>query len=221
MCHEFCMNAFDHVFGKVLDKMQLTVNLRVVSWAKWVPPKRYSGFWSPLVRWNGLLSVCEKTNTELRWMAKTPSEFLDKLSTYLWPAICWICDTDFPKAKVSFGAAVELSKSTWLGGEWWCNVFTKYWCYVGNVEIQGNPTKSGECIAKSDIHRCKREVCNNGVVCFTDLKYGKRFVVFEKVIHFVPDQHVSVSSKCQVESLLIIFGHHELLRGDGFACKIQ
>ena len=68
VCHEFCMNAFDHVFGKVLGKMQLTVKLEV-SWAKWVPPKRYSGFLSPLVRWNGLLSVCEKTNTELRWMA--------------------------------------------------------------------------------------------------------------------------------------------------------
>ena len=108
-----------------------------------------------------------------------------------------------------------------IGGEWWRNVFTKYWCYVGNVEIQGIPTKSGEFIAKSDMYRCKREVCNNGVVCFTDLKYGKRFVVFEKVIHFVPDQHVSVSSKCQEESLLIIFGQKELLRGDGFACKVQ
>ena len=27
VCHEFCMNAFDHVFGKVLGKMQLTVKL--------------------------------------------------------------------------------------------------------------------------------------------------------------------------------------------------
>ena len=27
VCHEFCMNAFDHVFGKILGKMQLTVKL--------------------------------------------------------------------------------------------------------------------------------------------------------------------------------------------------
>ena len=45
-------------------------------------------------------------------MANVPSEFLEKLSIYFSPAICWICDTDFPKAKVGFGAAVALSKST-------------------------------------------------------------------------------------------------------------
>ena len=39
-------------------------------------------------------------------MANAPSEFFDKLSTYFGLAICWICDTDFPKAKVSFGGAV-------------------------------------------------------------------------------------------------------------------
>ena len=72
-------------------------------------------------------------------------------------------------------------------GEWWRNVFTKYWCYVGNVEIQGIPTKSGEFIAKSEMGWCKREVCSNGVVFFTDLKCGKRFVVFKKVVHFGPD----------------------------------
>ena len=115
VCHEFCMNAFDHVFGKVLGKMQLTVKLEGGVLGKMSSSKTILRFLSPLVRWNGLLSVCEKTNTEFRWMAKTPSEFLDKLSTYFWPAICWICDTDFPKAKVSFGAAVELSKTTWLG----------------------------------------------------------------------------------------------------------
>ena len=27
VCHEFCMNAFDHVFGKILGKMQLTIKL--------------------------------------------------------------------------------------------------------------------------------------------------------------------------------------------------
>ena len=89
------------------------------------------------------------------------------------------------------------------------------------METQGIPIKSGEFIAKSDVDRCTREVCNYGVVCFPDLKDGKRFVVFEKVIHFVPDQHVSVFSKCQVKSLLIIIGQKELLRGDGFACKIN
>ena len=78
--------------------------------------------------------------------------------------------------------------------------------------MQGIPIKSGELIAKSDMDRCKREGCNYGVVCFIDLKDGKRFVVFEKVVNFVPDQHVSVFSNCQVESLLINFGQKELLR---------
>ena len=27
VCHKFCMDGFDHVFGKVLGKMQLTVKL--------------------------------------------------------------------------------------------------------------------------------------------------------------------------------------------------
>ena len=72
VCHEFCMNAFDHVFGKILGKMQLTVKLEGGVLGKMGSSKqRYSGFLSPLMRWNGLLSVCEKTNTEFRWMAKT------------------------------------------------------------------------------------------------------------------------------------------------------
>ena len=66
-------------------------------------------------------------------------------------------------------------------GEWWRNVFTKYGCYIGNVEIQGIPTKSGEVVAKSDIDRRKREVCNNEVVCFTDLKMANALLFSKKL----------------------------------------
>ena len=56
----------------------------------------------------------------------------------------------------------------------------------GNVEIQGIPIKSDELIAKSDMDRCEREVCNYGVVCFTSLKDGKMLCCFRKSYPFHP-----------------------------------
>ena len=215
------MNALDHVFGKVFGSV---IGSKTWGCCYWQNGSLQNDTQHLRHHW------CDETVYFLCVCVRKPTLSSDRLQRLLLSFLISSAHTSdrrsagyvtptFPKQRLALVLQRSYRKNTRVG-EWWRYWGTKYWWYVCNVEIQGITIKSGELIAKSDMDRCKREGCNYGVVCFIHLKHGKRFVVFEKVVNFVPDQHVSVFSKCQVESLLIIFGPKELLRGDGFACKI-